>query len=171
MYPWQKRIEGLLRETNSESPSFRSDVARVSVLNAFVKRKTNLLLMVSERETLPLRELLLAVSESGRYLSYAGLKTSVDESGFLEERKPEMGEALLPSGTIIALYDAFEILAERLLGCASLLMVSYSNGDLRLASNPAAGIEIADTPLPVLFEEHEGILYLTVRAREGGDLT
>ena len=80
-------------------------------------------------------------------------------------------KALLPSGTIIALYDAFEILAERLLGYASLLMVSYSNGDLRLASNPAAGIEIADTPLPVLSEEHEGILYLTVRAREGGDLT
>lgn len=171
MYPWQKRIEGLLRETNSESPSFRSDVARVSVLNAFVKRKTNLLLTVSERETLPLRELLLAVSESGRYLSYAGLKTSVDESAFLEERKPETGEEQLPSGTIVALYDAFEILAERLLGCASLLMVSYSNGDLRLSSNPAAGIEIADTPLPVLSEEHEGILYLTVRAREGGDLT
>ncbi len=170
MYPWQKRIEELLKAARPGSPAFRGDIARVSVWNAFVKRKTNLLLTVSEQEELPLRELLLAVSESGRYLSYAGLKTSVDESGFLETQRQDGKDGMLPSGTILALYDSFETLAERLLGCASLLMVSCSDGDLRLASNPAAGIETAGASLPVLSEKREGILYLTVCAGKGGDL-
>lgn len=169
MYPWQKRIEELLNAARPGSPDFRGDIARISVLNAFVKRKTNLLLTVSEQETLPLRELLLAVSESGRYLSYAGLKTSVDESGFLADREQDTAGGMLPSGAILALYDTFEALAERLLGCASLLMVSCSKGDLRLASNPEYQIETAGLPLPVLSEEREGILYLTVPAGKGGD--
>ncbi len=169
MYPWQKRIEELLNSACPGTPTFRRDIASVSVLNAYVKRKTNLLLTLSEQEEIPLRELYLAVSESGRYLSYAGLKTSVDESGFTEPQNPD-AEALLPSGLIIALYDTFEILAERLLGCATLLMVSYSKGTLRLAANPKGQIETADTPLPVRSEEREGILYLTACIREGGGM-
>lgn len=166
VYPWQKRIEELLNSARPGTPSFRRDIASVSVLNAYVKRKTNLLLTLSEQKEIPLRELYLAVSESGRYLSYAGLKSSVDERGFTEEN-PD-AEALLPSGLIIALYDTFEILAERLLGCATLLMVSYSQGTLRLAADPKASIETTGTPLPVRSDEREGIRYLTVCTREGG---
>lgn len=169
MYPWQKRIEELLNSARPGTPAFRRDIASVSVLNAYVKRKTNLLLMVSEQKEIPLWELFLAVSESGRYLSYADLKTSVDESGFMETQSPD-AEALLPSGLIIALYDTFEILAEQLLGSASLLMVSYSQGTLRLAANPKTQIATADTPLPVRSDEHEGIQSLTVCIREGGGM-
>ena len=79
-------------------------------------------------------------------------------------------KALLPSGLIIALYDTFEILAEQLLGSASLLMVSYSQGTLRLAANPKTQIATADTPLPVRSDEQEGILSLTVCIREGGGM-
>lgn len=163
VYPWQKRIEELLDSAHPDTPTFRRDIASVSVLNAYVKRKTNLLLTLSEQKDIPLRELFLSVSESGRYLSYAGLKTSVDESGFTETQ-----EELLAAGLIVALYDTFEILAERLLGCASLLMVSFSQGTLHLAANPKAQIETSGTPLPVCSNEREGIRYLTVCIREGG---
>ena len=47
MYPYQKRIEDLLNEAKPGTKEFPGIVAEVSVLNAFVKRKTNMLLMIS----------------------------------------------------------------------------------------------------------------------------
>ena len=58
MYPYQKRIEDLLNEAKPGTKEFLSIVAEVSVLNAFVKRKTNMLLVASEHETIPVNELL-----------------------------------------------------------------------------------------------------------------
>lgn len=165
MYPWQKRIEALLNEARPDDPGFGDVIAQVSVLNAFVKRKTNLLLMASEREDIPLRELLLAVAESGCYLTYAGIRTSVDESGFL----PGGEEVLWPSDRVIALYDSFELLAERLMDRATLLMVSLSEDGLRLAADASGPIRSDGAPLPVRTEAREGVTYLTVRAQEGGD--
>ena len=169
MYSSQKRIEELLNAARPGDKGFRERIARVSVLNAYVKRKTNLLLMASEAEEIRLQELMLAVSESGRYLTYAGLRTSVDESGFCAA--PAAGDegADLPADTLIALYDSFETLAERLIGCASLLMVSYSGDRLTLAVDADAFPKISGIGLPVSSEDRDGILYLTVTAKKGGD--
>ncbi|MBP5490066.1 MAG: hypothetical protein J6Y10_05670 [Lachnospiraceae bacterium] len=163
MYPYQKRIEELLTSTQPGSADFRSRIADVSVLNTFVKRKTNLLLLSSEHDAIELRELQLAVSESARYLTYAGLKSSVDESGW--------PDVTLPSDTIIALYDTFEMLVEKMLGRATLLMVSYTGEGLRMASDTEMALPLsADvTPLPVSAEQQDDIWYLTVSVQKGGD--
>lgn len=169
MYPYQKRIEVLLNETEPGKEGFRDQIAMVSVLNAYVKRKTNLCLMAYEKETLPLWELQLAVSESGRYLCYVGIRTSVEEGGF--GKMPEDGgnEPALPSETIIALYDTFEWLVEQMIGHTSLLMVSFSDNSLKLAADPEHSLDLKGAPLPVQGEEQESILYLTIRAEKGGD--
>ena len=159
MYPYQKRIEELLTTAQPGSEAFRDRIADVSVLNAFVKRKTNLLLLSSEHDTIELRELQLAVTESARYLTYAGLRASVDESGWFEES--------LPSDTVIALYDTFEQLAERMLGRATLLMISYTGDGVRMATD--AEVDTITTPLPVTAEQRDDIWYLTVPAQKGGD--
>ena len=59
---------------------FRDRIAGISVLNAYVKRKTNLLLMASEKEMIPTQEIFAALSESCRYLSYAGGSMEVSAS-------------------------------------------------------------------------------------------
>lgn len=164
MYPYQKRIEELLNLIKPGEEDFKERIAEVSVLNAYVKRKTNLLLMASEKEGIPLKELLLAVSESGRYLSYAGLKTSVDESGFQEEGKS------FSDDMIIALYDSFEVLAEWLTGRASLLMVSFDEEGMKLAADVKTGSgDAVTTVLPLHCVSQEGIVYLTILAKKGGD--
>ena len=153
MYPYQKKIEDLLNEAKPGTKEFRDIVAEVSVLNVFVKRKTNMLLMASDHDTIPVNELLLAISESGRYLEFVGLKTSVDESGFNDD---------YPSDTIIDIYDTFQLLTEQLIGRATLLMISYSEGGLRLAADTSIKINTENTPLPVNIEQQEDILFISI---------
>ena len=163
MYPYQKRIEDLLNEAKPGTKEFLKLVAEVSVLNAFVKRKTNMLLVASEHDTIPVNELLLAVSESGRYLEFVGLKTSVDESGFIAPAVTD-GSKAFPSDTIISLYDTFQLLTEQLTGHATLLMISYGAEGLRLAADTDIKIHTGSAPLPVSMEQQDDILFMTIKA-------
>ncbi len=163
LYPCQQRIGGLLGQMRPDTPFFREQLAEVSVLNAYVKRKTNLLLLSSERDCLTTQALFLALRESASYLSLAGLQT--------DARQPE-AEQTLPSATVIALYDAFETVAEQLMGQASSLMVSWQGGALVLATGTAHVPDLEGLPVPVRVREEEGILYLDLLAGEkGGELT
>ena len=159
LYPCQKRIAQILSEAVPGSESFQEKIALVSVLNAYVKRKTNLLLLASEKESFNLSELLLALQESAGYLTLAGMQTSADM------QKDET----LPSDRILALYDAFEHLAEQLLGEVPSMMVSLSGSGLRLAVKADRRPDTAEIRLPVIFRESEDILYITVSAQREGD--
>ncbi len=172
MYPYQKRIEDLLNEAKPGTKDFLSMIAEVSVLNAFVKRKTNMLLVASEHDMIDLNELLLAISESGKYLEFVGLKTSVDESGFrafpsegkVAAKQPDEVENTLPSDTVIALYDTFQLLTEQMIGHATLLMISYGSEGLRLAADTDIDINTGSAPLPVSLEQQDDILFMTIKA-------
>ena len=171
MYPYQKRIEDLLNEAKPGTENFNSIVAEVSVLNAFVKRKTNMLLMASEHDVIDINELLLAVSESGRYLEFVGLKTSVDESGFTAFPSEGKGDreavdevdSTYSSDTVIALYDTFQLLVEQLISHATLLMISFGGEGLRLTADTDISINTDNAPLPVTTEQQDDILYMTVK--------
>ena len=186
MYSYQKRIEDLLNEAKPGTEEFKDIVAKVSVLNAFVKRKTNMLLMASEHDVIDINELLLAVSESGRYLEFVGLKTSVDESGFTAFPSEGKGDhspwrhlnhyvieisrvavdevaSSYPSDTIIALYDTFQLLTEQLIGHATLLMISFGEDGLKLAADTDIKLNTEHTPLPVSTAQQDDILYMTVK--------
>ena len=172
MYPYQKRIEDLLNEAKPGTKEFLGLVAEVSVLNAFVKRKTNMLLVASEHDVIDINELLLAVSESGRYLEFVGLKTSVDETGFTAFPSEGKGDreavdevdSTYPSDTIISLYDTFQLLTEQLIGHATLLMISYGAEGLRLAADTDIEINTEHAPLPVSMEQQDDILFMDIKA-------
>ncbi|MBR4502235.1 MAG: hypothetical protein IKP22_10135 [Clostridia bacterium] len=159
LYPCQQRIEGMLAQMEPNTPAFRDQLAKVSVLNAYVKRKTNLLLLAAEQDSLSTQTLFLALRESANYLSLAGLQT--------DARQPEE-ERALPAALAVALYDAFEAAAEQLLGRASSLMVSWQGSALVLATE-AAHIPDADAlPVPARTREVDGILYLELLAEKKG---
>ena len=155
MYPCQQRIAKLLDEMEPHTPTFRAQMARVSVLNAYVKRKTNLLLLAAEQAGLTTEALFLALQESANYLSLAGLQT---------EALPPEEETSFPAAVVIALYDAFEAVAEALIGRASSLMVSWKSGALALATEAAGVPDLNGLPVPVRMREEEGILYLDLLA-------
>ena len=132
--------------------AFRETIAKVSVLNAYVKRKTNLLLLASERDRLSTGELELALNESAYYLTLMGLQTTA----YIPE------DELLSADRIVALYDAFEGLAEQLTGKASSLMVSWSGGGLRLAADTEQVPDVEGIPLPVRCKRSDGVLYMDI---------
>ena len=159
LYPVQKRIGELLEEAAPGTEGFARIIAEVSVLNAYVKRKTNLLLLAAEQETLRLHDLFLALQESGVYLTLAGLQTTA--------AVPE--DEALPSSLIVGLYDAFEMTAEQLVGEASSLMVSWNDDGLRLAAETDHLPEVKDLPLPAVLKKSEDVLYIVIRkGKEGG---
>ncbi len=152
LYPVQKRISGLLDHAQPGTDSFRENIAAVSVLNAYVKRKTNLLLLASENDTLQSGELALALQESAYYLTLAGLRTTAGIPG----------EENLPARQLVALYDAFEGLAEQLTGKANSLMVSWKDGGLRLAADTDKDPGTEEISLPVTLRRSEDILYIDI---------
>lgn len=159
MYPVQQRIEHLLNQMAPGTSAFRDQLAHVSVLNAFVKRKTNLLLLAAEKDFLTSRDLFLALEESAVYLSLAGLKTNV--------LRPD--EERFPSDRVIALYDAFEGITEQLIGQTSALMVSFSGSTLILAAEAVQALDLKSLPVPLRTREEEGILYMDFFAEKGGE--
>ena len=159
LYPCQKRIGRLLDTAEPGSDGFRETITAASVLNAYVKRKTNLLLLAAENESLSTGELFLALRESAGYLSLAGLQTTARSE---EDR-------LLPARVIVALYDAFETIAEQLIGKAPSLNVSWNGTHLRLAAETDALPDTGEIALPVSFLESDDVLYIDVSAGEDGD--
>ena len=152
LYPVQKRISRLLESAVPGTEAFRETIAKVSVLNAYVKRKTNLLLLASERDRLSTGELGLALNESAYYLTLMGLQTTA----YIPEDEP------LSADRIVALYDTFESLAEQLTGKASALMVSWSGGGLRLAADTEQVPDVEGIPLPVRCKRSDGVLYMDI---------
>ena len=152
--PVQRRIRELLDSAEPGTPGFRPMAARVAVLNAFVKRKSNLLLLAADGADVEARELALALEESARYLRYCGVDASVHTTA----------AAPLSGDEAVRLYDAFLALTDALEGRITLLMISLSDSGLRLTADCAA-------PLPPTkpwaeTRQEEGLLYLTVIRKE-----
>ena len=153
LYPVQKKIKQLLDRAEPGTDGFRDSIAEVSVLNAYVKRKTNLLLMASEQDSLTVGELGSALRESADALTLAGLQTGVN----VPEDKP------LPANRIVRLYDAFERIAEQLYGNASFLMVSWNGDGLRMAAETAV---LPDLEGSARAFESDGVLYIDIPAEK-----
>ena len=175
MFPYHEKIAGLLREAKPGTEAFREQIAQVSVLNAYVKRRTNLLLLSAQQPEVSTRELALAIEESARYLKYTGVQASVETAA----------EAAWPGETAVSLFDTYEELVEVLHPHVSYIMISLNEAGLRLTADakslPAdllrtlteresvSGDEKAQAHLlPVTASVDEGLLYLSVYAERGG---
>ena len=157
--PKQKKIEGLLNTVDPTSGAFAETLGQVCVLNAYSKRKTNLLLLSEESLPESNRELFLALAESCRFLKCCGVEAAA------------VGEeySKLPLNAINDLYDTFETVIETYLDSVSRMTVSILPNGIRIAME--AGIELAlpNTILPVSCKESDGILFFTIRSRPEGD--
>ena len=157
LYPKQKRIEGLLESTPQEAGGFPAVLAECCVLNAYCKRKSNLLLLSEENLPQPNRELFLALQESARFLKCCG----IDAAATGEEY------SRLPLDSVHALYDSFETLIEAFLPYMQRMPVSLVPEGVRIAMEADQSPDLPQTELPVKSRESDGCFFVTIRA-EGG---
>ena len=159
LYPKQKRIEALLDSTPPESDGFSAMLAECCVLNAYCKRKSNLMLLTEESLPQPNRELFLAMQESARFLKCCG----IDAAATGEEY------SRLPLPEILALYDSFETLLEAFLPHMRRMTASLADKGVRIAMEADSMPSLPQTDLPVECRESDGCFFLTIRAEGGAD--
>ena len=157
VYPTQKKIEALLHQAQPDTPSFRPLIARALLLTAYVKRRTNFLLLRFERDHITAGELGSAIDETVHYLRYC----SVDASFYAAAKRS------FSPDEAIAVYDSFEILAEALCEHAEELWVCLRDHELYAAAGPGILPDLPPTPLRAACKMEDG--QLVVHLPIGGD--
>ena len=157
LYPKQKRMEVLLESTPPESESFPAVLAECCVLNAYCKRKSNLMLLSEDNLPRQNRELFLALQESARFLNCCGIEAAATGEEY----------SSLPLEAVHGLYDSFETVIEAFLPYLHRMTVSLSPLGVRLAVEADRSPAMPQTALPVTCSESDGCLFLTIYA-EGG---
>ena len=158
IFPKQKRIEELLMNTTPGDSAFAKELGKVCVLNAYSKRKTNLLLLSEESLPKSNRELFLALSETARFLKCCGVEAAAIGEEYSE----------LPLPDIHALYDTFETVIETYFPVAKTMTFSLKPDGIRIAMEAKGTQDLPETQLPVRSEESDGILFFTIRRNGGG---
>ena len=160
LYPKQKRIEELLESASPESDAFPSVLAECCVLNAYCKRKSNLMLLSEENLPKPNRELFLAMQESARFLKCCGIDAAATGEEYADFTLTQ----------IHALYDSFEALIEAFLPYMHRMTVSLSGNGIRIAMEADQSPELPITALPIERSESDGCIFLTIQAEGGADI-
>ncbi len=158
VYDTQKQVAQLLGDMGPEAPDFNEKLARVLLLNAYVKRKSNFVLLSDERDVITARELHLALEESCRFLALDGVSAAAEKR---TDRDFQAAEA-------IALYDSFERVIEALAGKTASLLTVLDEEGLRLTAECEAPLELPETPCLQERTEEDGQLFIRLRAEKGG---
>ncbi|MBQ6380996.1 MAG: hypothetical protein IJJ41_05330 [Clostridia bacterium] len=153
MYPAQKRIEELLESTAPEAAGFRDTFAKISVINAYIKRASNLMLMQDTNGWIDLSELEAAIKESAVYLQYLGVEAKVES----------FEEGLIQKSTALSMYESFEIILEELTAKCTAVQVRYFSGCLRLKADCTENLTFSESALPVESVSENGTLHITVK--------
>ena len=159
IYPKQKKIDALLEGVLPEDENFPAALAQVCVLNAYSKRKSNLLLLSEDSLPKDNRELFLALQESARFLKCCGIEAAAVGEEYTD----------FPLLLVHELYDSFETALEAYLPFLKRMTVSLTADGLRMALEASEDIVLPPTDLPVETRHEEGTTYLTIRRKTGGD--
>ena len=158
IYPKQKQIEELLEHSSPDAADYRAVLARCCMLNAWSKRKSNLLLLSETSTPQSNRELFLALQESVRFLKNCGAEAAVVGEEYAD----------FPLPLVHALYDTFETIIEAFLPCLRRMTVSLTADGIRMAMETENEPPLPETQLPVTRSRSDGLTFLTVSARKGG---
>ena len=157
--PKQDRIEAMLESTSPEKPDFPQKLAQCCVLNAWSKRKSNLLLLSGANLPKKNRELFLALQESARFLNCCGVKAAAVGEEYTD----------FPLSSVHDLYDTFETVIEAYLPIMKYMTVSLTADGIRMAMEADGVAALPATVLPVECRQEDETVYMTIRRRKGGE--
>lgn len=151
--PQLEKIRHLLDGLTPEAPDFARRLSLACVLNAYIKRHSNLMLLAEKETAADAAELGLCIRESMDYLTDCGVLCSFQQSG----------TGHIPLHLLCRAYETFEDAVEPALQSlyALLVRLSLENGiwTLRIVMDGPAAVPGA--------VEQDGTLYLTFRMEEG----
>ncbi|MCQ2533953.1 MAG: hypothetical protein MJ172_05230 [Clostridia bacterium] len=109
----------------SDDQDFDITLRKISVLNAYIKRRSNMELLRDGNDNLSLRELFTAIHESCEYIKLCDVEAMVEQ----------VPDKIIPAKMLILAYDYFEKIIENSLNALKSIFItsSYKNGQLRLS--------------------------------------
>ncbi len=118
------KADALLRRIEAEPEDTRMLIAKVCVLGSYIKRRGNLLLLGEDTERINARELEYCIRESLENLRLGHVFTSFNSNC----------DGKLPLEHIVAVYDFYESMVERLLDGITAMMVNLTckSGKVRM---------------------------------------
>ena len=116
--PQLDKISVLLEESTYKSGEFEQTMKYACILNAYIKRYSNLLLLSYQNRVIDADELRLAISESLDYVRLYGVK----------EHLSYEGEGIFSGERILLLYEVFEDVLESVLPGADAIFVNLKLG-------------------------------------------
>lgn len=167
--PQLDNISELIDTISDEN--FDVNIARIAVLNAYIKRRSNMELIETDDGKLPVEELYTAISESSGYISLCGLEAVVTP----------VKQFRLPKEVMTMAYFAFEAVVEHNIYVAKSLLVSMSRKDdtfcIRLSMDKDAlfdrawieNDEFLSLNGDIVVDSDDG-LTLVVSFKEGGEV-
>lgn len=132
-------IQQLLDEINENKNLFEENMKYACVLNAYVKRYSNLLLLLEEHGNISSEELKFAISESLEYIKFFGVKTYANYHG----------KTRMTGENILMVYKIFEETIEKALPKADAIIVNIEHNE-----TTTLNIEI-NSPREKLQQEYE----------------
>lgn len=138
--PQLESLRGLLKDVGTEEAGQRAVMARVCVLSAYIKRRSNLILLGENTPLLPAEELANCLRESLLCLKTAGVAGAL-------ETAPSLQGLLLPAPLAALAYDFFEAETEQLYPSLRKLQVMLT-GDAALCLQVRAMAPGAALPPP-----------------------
>lgn len=116
------KLDRLLASPPVEEEAFQRTMKQACLLNAYIKRRSNLLLLSHRSRSIHSGELRLAVAESLEYVRLCGIAAHGIYSG----------EGMLPGGSVLLAYELFETVLEAAVPGADALLVSLGRDGARL---------------------------------------
>ena len=163
------KTDMLLQRIPKEPENKEKLLAKVCVLGSYIKRRGNLLLLGEDAEKIPARELEYCIRESLENLRLGGAYTSLNADC----------EGRLPLKHIVAAYDFYETVTERLLDDITAMLVNLSCHDSSIRMNIQMGCTegiahkvLDDIYLPygsVNYEFMDEDLVINLVINEGGE--
>lgn len=150
--PQLEKMENILDRAKTSDENLKNELAEICVFNAYVKRRSNLAILMENKEYLPLDELYFSIRESVDYLNTYGIYASLHSE--------HEGEFL--SESMVAAYEMFESVIEAVMHETKVMMISMRGNEERLFLRIAvegSGFNAEDFNLNVISNLKDGCLF------------
>ena len=153
---YHRRALSMIDDIEKSDDSFERKLAQLNLLNAYIKRGTNLLLADEGKEYISKEELKGAFDELSLYLHYLGIQANIKVIGNVFDRTDAL-----------ELFTAVYEIASRFSDETSMLQIVIDGRLLRITSDGSAVYELPDG---ITVEESGGLYFFGFTAEEGGAL-
>ena len=156
MLPYHRRALRMIDGMEKDDAGFERRLAQLNLLNAAIKRGTNLLLTEEGKEYISNEELKGALNELSLYLHYLGIQANIKV----------IGDAFSREDALRLFLSAYEI-AAALSDRTSMLQIVVDGRSLRVTSDGGA---LSALPDGIIVEESGGLYFFGFTAEKGGRL-